>query len=209
MSVLLLMIYQPPKYNSEFICDFADLQSNICIDYTKVIISGDFNIHIDNSTASTMVCFNELLLSFYLTQHVMEPTHKHNHILDFIIPKGNDNRVSALNDVALLDHYCVFFHALLAADRAMTSSHVKKWYFCKTSLQSFQTHFNSLLLDNINNAVPLRSKKKSPTIVKPHGEMPRSYSYSKEIAKKLRGGGENQHCKLSRTFSKISSETTT
>ena len=124
ISVLLLIMYRPPKYNSEFMSDSADLLSNICID----------------STASTTVCFNELLQLFDLSQHVKEPTHQQRHILDLVISMGTDN---AVNDVTLLDHYCVFFSALLAADRAITRGHVKKRYFCKTSLQSFQTHFLS------------------------------------------------------------------
>ncbi|CAK6981482.1 Hypothetical predicted protein [Scomber scombrus] len=32
MSVLLLIMYRPPKYNSEIWSDFAALLSNICID---------------------------------------------------------------------------------------------------------------------------------------------------------------------------------
>ncbi len=63
MPVLLLIISRPIKYNSEFINDFSDLISNVCTDYSKIIISGDFNIYLDNSTAPTTVYFNELLQS--------------------------------------------------------------------------------------------------------------------------------------------------
>lgn len=140
MSVLLLIMYCTTKYNSDLTSYFADLLSNTdSMDYTKVFISGYFNIHNDNSTAPAAVSFNDILQLFDLTQHVGDPTHQYEHILDLIISMGSNIRLSAVNDVALSDHYCVFFSELLAADQPINSGHVKN--LCKTSLLSFQTHF--------------------------------------------------------------------
>lgn len=96
-----------------------------------------------------------------------------------------------VNDVAPSAHYCVFFSVLLAADRVIISRRVKEVH-CETSMQPFQTphrtkslpgplsessrddladRFNSLMIDSINNAAPLRSKKNFEANVNPRGEI--------------------------------------
>jgi len=50
-----------------------------------VIITGDFNIHVDNLTDSHSTSFLSLLDDANLTQHVHAPTHTHGHILDLVI----------------------------------------------------------------------------------------------------------------------------
>lgn len=103
-SVHLVIMYWPLKYNCGFMSHFADLLSHICTDYTRIIISGDFNFHTDVSTVPTTVSFNELLQSFDLSQHAMEPTHQHRYTLDLVISLCTDVRISTVNDVALSDH---------------------------------------------------------------------------------------------------------
>ena len=94
----------------------------------------------------------------------MEPTHQHGHILDLDIFIYTDIRVSTVSDVALSDHYCVCLGVLLAVGRAITSRHVISHEIFTSSSESsscddLADYFNSLLLDGINNAAPLRSKK--------------------------------------------------
>lgn len=43
-------------------------------------------------------------------QHITEPTHNRGHTLDLVISYGLSTHVSAVMDVALSDHYCVYFN---------------------------------------------------------------------------------------------------
>ena len=82
---LFLNIYRPPKYCAD---DFTELLSIVCIDFDRLVIVGDFNIHGDNPQdrgAKELFC---VLDSYGLTQHVTEPTHNKGHSLDLIISKG-------------------------------------------------------------------------------------------------------------------------
>lgn len=76
-KILFLTIYRPPRYSANFIDDFAELLSIILVDAKLFIITGDFNIHIDNSTDNNAKELFALLDTFDLTQHVKERTHTH------------------------------------------------------------------------------------------------------------------------------------
>lgn len=51
-QILLLTIYRPPGCSDSFMDDFSDLLATIPIDYSCIIITGEFNIHTDNNTAT-------------------------------------------------------------------------------------------------------------------------------------------------------------
>ena len=53
----------------------------------------DFNFHIDDHKNSCAGKFMELLQTFDSAQHVEQPTHKGNHILDLIISRSEDDIV--------------------------------------------------------------------------------------------------------------------
>ena len=67
-------------------------------------------MHVDVASDKHAKELNAVLETFGLTQHVNEPTHNRGHTLDVIITKGVI--VSGVNvmDVALSDHFCVFFN---------------------------------------------------------------------------------------------------
>lgn len=75
-----------------------------------LLIVGDFNFHVD---CPNDVNANELLNildSLGLSQHGTEPTHNNKgHTLDLIISKGLQISEVGVGDVALSDHYSVFF----------------------------------------------------------------------------------------------------
>ena len=90
----LLSVYRPPpsKKNkltvAKFMNDFSALLETIIISYGKLIITGDFNFHMDyvplNQDASL---FMDLLDYYGLVQHVSSSTHACGHLLDLIITK--------------------------------------------------------------------------------------------------------------------------
>ncbi len=45
--VILLVLYHPPRLNKGFLDDFGELLSMILTDFEYVLITGDFNIHMD------------------------------------------------------------------------------------------------------------------------------------------------------------------
>lgn len=81
----------------------------VSTDYDCIIISGDFNIHVDNQTDPDARNFISLLEAFDLIQHVSEPTHNKGHTLDLVISKGLNITVPCVMDVAISDHCCIFF----------------------------------------------------------------------------------------------------
>uniref|UniRef100_A0A3B1JQH4 Reverse transcriptase domain-containing protein n=1 Tax=Astyanax mexicanus TaxID=7994 RepID=A0A3B1JQH4_ASTMX len=82
--------------------------SFISTEFDHFIIAGDFNIHIDNSKDNYARELYDVFDSFELSQHVTGSTHCHGHTLDLVISKGL-NISASIKDVALSDHYCVFF----------------------------------------------------------------------------------------------------
>ncbi len=75
----------------------------------KVLIVGDFNIHVDNEKDALGSAFLDILNSIGVRQHVSGPTHCRNHTLDLILSHGIDiNGVEVLqksDDIS--DHYLV------------------------------------------------------------------------------------------------------
>ncbi len=45
---LLSIVYKPPRHHTDFIKSFSDFLSELVLAADKVLIAGDFNIHVDN-----------------------------------------------------------------------------------------------------------------------------------------------------------------
>lgn len=105
---MITIIYRPPYSSNHpvpmsiFFADFSSFLENI-MPSVLLLIAGDFNIHIDVPGNADSVCFNELLESMRLQQHVNEPTHESGHTLDLIITRQCD---SLLADIPVAD--CLF-----------------------------------------------------------------------------------------------------
>lgn len=53
--------------------EFAELLSVICTDYNVLIITWDFNVHVDNNMHKTAKELSAVLDTFGLSQHVKGP----------------------------------------------------------------------------------------------------------------------------------------
>ncbi len=75
----------------------------------KVLIVGDFNIHVDNEKDALGSAFIDILNSFGVRQQMSGPTHCRNHTLDLILSHGIDvNGVGILQQIDdISDHYLV------------------------------------------------------------------------------------------------------
>ena len=108
--ICLINIYRPPSSSFPlFISEFQFILETFTSSANELIISGDFNIHVDNLTDNHTVQFNNLLASFDLTQHINVPTHHLGHTLDLLITRSDCKTVSLVScaDSFLSDHLTV------------------------------------------------------------------------------------------------------
>ncbi len=70
---VLATVYRPPGHHTDFIKEFADFLSELVLAADKVLIVGDFNIHVDNEKDALGSAFIDIL------KHVSGPTHSRNH----------------------------------------------------------------------------------------------------------------------------------
>ncbi len=112
--ILFIIIYRPPKYSPAFVEEFTELLSMISTEFDYFAIAGDFNIHIDNAEIKTTKEIITVLNTFDLIQHVHGPTHNRGHTLDLLISRGLNISSIVIKDVALSDHFCIFFDILIS-----------------------------------------------------------------------------------------------
>ncbi len=124
--ILFIIIYRPPKYSPAFVEEFTELLSMISTEFDYFAIAGDFNIHIDNSEIKTTKEIITVLNTFDLIQHVHGPTHNRGHTLDLLISRGLNISSIVIKDVALSDHFCIFFDILISVTTESRSVSVRK-----------------------------------------------------------------------------------
>ena len=78
-TVLLATVYFPPNPYSEFLYSVSDVVSNLVLQTDKVIIVGDFKIHVDVESDSLSSSFITLIDTVGFSQRVETPTHCCNH----------------------------------------------------------------------------------------------------------------------------------
>ncbi|KAI2659515.1 RNA-directed DNA polymerase from mobile element jockey [Labeo rohita] len=109
LSLVLATVYRPPGPYTDFLKEFAEFLSELLVNFDKVLIVGDFNIHVDNTNDALGLAFTDLINSFGVKQNVTGPTHRFNHTLDLIISHGIDltdiDIVPQSDDVS--DHFLV------------------------------------------------------------------------------------------------------
>ncbi|XP_014185285.2 uncharacterized protein LOC106632421 [Haplochromis burtoni] len=106
---LCAVVYRPPKRNKDFIREFADLLGIIFLSYDRVLICGDFNIHICCEEDLLAKDFLALIDSFNITQWVRKSTHIKGHMLDLVLSYGLDICITDINDAGISDHFPVIF----------------------------------------------------------------------------------------------------
>ena len=115
----------------------------------KVIITGDFNTHMDDDTDS-LACnaaFNSLLDSIDFSQLVNEPTHCHNHTLDLVLTYGleTENLLVVPQNPLLSDHSLITFEFTLADHAAGDRKVCYCRYVSEDTRHRFGAEITSLL----------------------------------------------------------------
>lgn len=106
--LLCILIYRPLK-SVNFIPEFSELLYIVLPRYDRVVILGDFNIHVCCPSQSLTSHFLDLIDSFNLTQYVKEPTHSKGHTLDLALSSGLSFECPSVLDMPVTDHKAVTF----------------------------------------------------------------------------------------------------
>ena len=87
ININLYVIYIPPNGSVIEFCDslVMILERNINMDKGKLLMLGDFNIHLDQENNLDTITFNNFLESFGLINYKTFFTHTAKHILDLVI----------------------------------------------------------------------------------------------------------------------------
>jgi len=106
-----IVLYRPPNTSlALFLEEFSTLLESVAVSPGKLILLGDFNIHVDNSEDTYAKQFLDIVKSFDLVQHVTEPTHKRGHILDLVITRSSDKFANIfIDEPEISDHNSVAF----------------------------------------------------------------------------------------------------
>ena len=127
----ILIIYRPPYSTNHpvstatFFSEFGDYLESVVLSTERLLITGDFNVHVDVPEDRDSIRLLELLESMGLQQHVNQPTHEHGHTLDLIITRRNDEVVTDHPSIDHLfsDHFAVLCN-LNIAKPSLPTKHV-------------------------------------------------------------------------------------
>jgi hypothetical protein len=120
--IRLVTVYRPPptkvnaSSNALFMEEFSMYLESLSITSGRVIITGDFNFHMESPTCLAAKTFQEAIDTAGFTQHVTAPTHTSGHMLDLIMSRESDNVVkSTIVSSLISDHHAI--HSTLNINR--------------------------------------------------------------------------------------------
>ena len=105
------VIYRPPsgsqsKFREKIIALLEDIDSN----NADIVITGDFNIHMDNQQSCDSYNLSQILSDFGLISHVNGPTYIAGHTLNLFITRKYAGLVKIVRtDDIISDHLMVWF----------------------------------------------------------------------------------------------------
>ncbi|XP_072044964.1 uncharacterized protein [Amphiura filiformis] len=117
-ALQLFVLYRPGSTSPSklFFEEFSGLLESATLASGELVITGDFNIHMDDLDCQSMKLMSDILYSAGLKQHVTEPTHIRGHTLDLLITRDPQDSVSSVSVKRDLpsDHYAVMCDILLS-----------------------------------------------------------------------------------------------
>ena len=94
-TITMLAVYRThysqayPASSSIFFEEFPNLLESIVMCTEIIVISGDFDFHLDDPSDNARKTFTDLLETFGLSQHVTTPTHSSGHTMDLLILRSS------------------------------------------------------------------------------------------------------------------------
>ena len=110
-AIDIVTVYREPSGSFANFCDaFQELLEQLSEKKKDVIITGDFNLHVDDPSSKHATDFLKILDIFNLRNNVHVPTHTGGHTLDLIITRKESTTVRNVSaDDVISDHMCVMF----------------------------------------------------------------------------------------------------
>ncbi|XP_071481961.1 uncharacterized protein [Diadema antillarum] len=114
-SICYVVIYRPPPSmrngfkTQEFLQEFEELVCELTTYSWKLLILGDFNMHVDTPRKPDVACFLEIIEEAGLQQHVTTATHKLGLTLDLVISRLDESPVVDCRacDKLYSDHFII------------------------------------------------------------------------------------------------------
>ena len=112
LSLNMAVIYRPPdKSFLSFVNDFLDYMERNINSKGKLLLTGDFYIHVSDLESPDTNTFLDVLESFGLQNHTSFPTHCLNNILDLVMTSCHDNFIESSTPGRLFSgHIIVYFN---------------------------------------------------------------------------------------------------
>ena len=151
--IRLIIVYRPPSSRknrsspSDFIREFSTLLECLCVSHQDLLITGDFNLHVDVPGNGFADSFIELLQSNALQIHNDGPTHTSGHTLDLIISRTETcfvSNVSVQNHLPS-DHAAVICNLLFEEPPKITK-HVVSRKLKSIDMDTFRHDLSCMLL---------------------------------------------------------------
>ena len=101
-NLRIVVIYRPPYSadhpvsTSVFVTEFSEYLESLVLCKEQLLITGDFNIHVDDGNDVEGRRFMDMLISFGLNQHVNQTTHCNGHTLDLIVTRMSESLVTKM-----------------------------------------------------------------------------------------------------------------
>ena len=112
--IRIVTVYRPPSTGRKsvpfqtFLDEFSIVLERCATHQTTSVILGDFNMQYDDNRTCNTRNFTELLQEADFRQHVREPTHVGDHILDLVITRNSQNVLSSTSvETLLTDHHVI------------------------------------------------------------------------------------------------------
>ena len=148
LTIILIYRPEPSKKNQYTMTEFYDEFHKFLAHYhtynNEVIITGDFNFHMNKPSDNKVIKFNNILEMFDLVQHITSSTHRDGNTLDLVIT----HKTSTLNDITISelnsDHNCILFNLKLDQSEApLKKITVRK--MCEINMQNFKSDIKAHL----------------------------------------------------------------
>ena len=98
--------------SSAFLLEFREFIESTYIQMKNLVILGDFNLHVNKVSEPDVICFNEMLSTFGLSQLIDHPTHVSGNTLDLLIINKDDTQIKdiVIDEFNYSDHSYIFFN---------------------------------------------------------------------------------------------------
>ncbi len=135
---------------SKFFEEFEIFLSEIAMLNAKVILTGDFNFHLNKPNESDVKQFSNLVNEAGFTQHITKPTHRDGNTLDLLLSRLEDDLVTEWDvcDKLMSDHFFVSCNLQRKKPQPMKTVRKVRNYK-EMDMQSFTEDLEYELVDNI------------------------------------------------------------